>query len=273
MLVFLVSFVGLLIAVIKPQELNQLMKKDFTKKSLVIFFSIALFISFVGIGIVAEPKSEVVSENTTNLDQEVTLGEEINDEVVVLDEIQNSVNQDLENNEISTSNSSPDIIVEKKTVETEVKELIDPEPKDVLTTVYDEIRERAVSEWLNDTSMQNYEYNRQKTAYEYILRISSYPEILDRAISEWPTDYVMQRYEYDKQKDAHEIIEGISIYPDIKSRSQNEWPTDYVMQLYEYNRQKNAYESLVNIPDSPEKSAAISEWPNNYVMQLYEYNN
>ena len=75
-LVFLLSLAGLLVSIIKPAGFKYIVKKNFRKKNLVMFFSIVVFVFGVAIGSAAPFEveiNEIVNEVNDFVDEEVVV--------------------------------------------------------------------------------------------------------------------------------------------------------------------------------------------------------
>ena len=88
---------------------------------------------------------------------------------------------------------------------------------------------------------------------------------------EYPNDYKMQDYIYNKQLSAYKYMLTVTD-GEVKKMALREYPNDYSMQKYIYNKQLSAKQYMASIPSSSAKSRAIREYPNDYSMQKYIYN-
>jgi Cdc6-like AAA superfamily ATPase len=110
--------------------------------------------------------------------------------------------------------------------------------------------------------------------------------IKEKSLSEWPDDYTMQASVIQEQQKAVESLKKLDtnelpddIFKKLKDKSKSEYPRDFVMQLHVFQEQRSAYKKVNEL--APGKlpgglfnkilSKAKSSWPNDYVMQLYEF--
>jgi len=76
------------------------------------------------------------------------------------------------------------------------------------------------------------------------ISFASNNQILDRAKKEYPNDIKMQQYIYEKQLSAYNYMNTVNDQ-EVKNMSTSEHPNDYLMQRYTYNntiRRKKLYE-------------------------------
>lgn len=102
------------------------------------------------------------------------------------------------------------------------------------SSMEEEIRAFARQEYPNDYRMQQYSYNKQVSAYNYLLTVK-YPTIKEFAFREYPNDYAMQKYIYDKQVSAKQYMDEV-LNREAKNKAIREYPHDYSMQKYIYDK-------------------------------------
>ncbi len=90
------------------------------------------------------------------------------------------------------------------------------------SSIENEIREFAKREYPNDSRMQQYTYNKQVAAYNYLLTVKD-SEVKEFASREYPNDYAMQKYTYDKQLAAKRYMQTVGDI-EIKKFSIREYP-------------------------------------------------
>ena len=143
--------------------------------------------------------------------------------------------------------------------------------KDVASSqsIEKEIREFARRKYLNDSRMQQYIYEKQMSAYRYMLNVTD-SEVKKIAIREYPNDYSMRKYIYDKQLSAKRYMKTVTD-KEVKKIAIPEYPNDYSMQKHIYDKQLSAKQYMNSMPNSNAKSKAQREYPNDYSMQKYIY--
>ena len=153
----------------------------------------------------------------------------------------------------------------KKVFDTPIK------TKDVASSqsIEKEIREFAEREYPNDSKMQQYIYEKQMSAYSYMLNVTD-SEVKKIATSEYPNDYSMQKHIYDNQLSAKRYMKTVTD-KEVKKIATREYPNDYSMQKYTYDKQLSAKQYMKSMPNSNAKSKAQREYPNDYSMQKYTY--
>lgn len=153
----------------------------------------------------------------------------------------------------------------KKVFDTPIK------TKDVASSqsIEKEIREFAEREYPNDSKMQQYIYEKQMSAYSYMLNVTD-SEVKKIATSEYPNDYSMQKHIYDNQLSAKRYMKTVTD-KEVKKIAIPEYPNDYSMQKHIYDKQLSAKQYMNSMPNSNAKSKAQREYPNDYSMQKYIY--
>lgn len=137
------------------------------------------------------------------------------------------------------------------------------------STVQKEIKDFAYRKYPNDKKLQRYTYNKQVSAYNYLLRVKDI-EIKQFAQKKYPDDYSMQKYVYDKQVSAKRYMKNIDDQG-IYRFSQKKYPNDYSMQKYVYDKQLSAKKYMETIPHNKAWSVAKRKYPYDYSMQKYIY--
>lgn len=132
-----------------------------------------------------------------------------------------------------------------------------------------QIEEIARREYPNDAKMQQYIYNKQLSAYRYMLTVTD-AEVLEIAAREYPNDYSMQKYVYDKQLLAKRYMDTVGDQ-EVKALAVREYPYDYSMQKYTYDKQLLAKEYMSRVNNYDAKRRAEQEYPYDYSMQKYTY--
>lgn len=97
-------------------------------------------------------------------------------------------------------------------------------------TIESKIREFARQEYPSDKEMEDYIYNQQVAAYNYMIKVTD-SEVKNIAIREYPNDYCMQQYIYNQQLSAKRYMKTV-IDIDVKDIAIREYPMDYSMQQY-----------------------------------------
>ncbi len=101
-------------------------------------------------------------------------------------------------------------------------------------SIESQIREFAKREYPNDSRMQQYIYNKQIAAYNYLVTVKD-SEVKEFASREYPYDYSMQKYIYDRQLAAKRYMSTVT-NQEAKNRAIREYPYDYSMQKYIYDK-------------------------------------
>jgi hypothetical protein len=190
LILVLVSFVALVIGLIKPT----LLKQTSRRRSLLIFGG-STILFFVLFGVTSTPsniKEEVRQEKVSDTNNS---SETVKD---VAKEKQNNV-ESSQNNQVKQ--------VVQPTVNTEAKPVVvnsglNTDRVSVLATV----KTNASSKWSDNYSMVKYEIDRQMEAYDWLIKQTKYPEIMKKAVIKWEDNYTMIKYEYERQVKAYESI-------------------------------------------------------------------
>lgn len=157
------------------------------------------------------------------------------------------------------------IDVRDSTVEAEFR----IENSDANNSVKSKIRRFAIKQYPDDNEMQEYVYNNQISAFEYMQTVADI-EVLGFAVNEYKNDYEMQKYVYDNNIVAKKHMSSL-MEDEIKLNAQMNYPKDYTMQRYVYDNQTAAKKIMEALPESPIKIKAIDEYPKDYEMQVYIY--
>jgi len=143
-------------------------------------------------------------------------------------------------------------------------------PQKAPSTVTDaEVKEIALREYPNDYAMQNYVYDQQLAAKQYVGTVTD-GEVKQIALREYPNDYSMQKYVYDQQLSAKRYMAEVTDR-EVKQIALREYPNDYAMQNYVYDQQLAAKQYAGTVTDGEVKQIALREHPNDYSMQEYVY--
>ena len=137
------------------------------------------------------------------------------------------------------------------------------------STIETEVRAFAAREYPEDARMQQYVFNKQMTAYRYMLTVAD-GDVERIALREYPEDYSMQKYVYDKQLAAKRYMGRVDD-AEVKGIATREYPNDYSMQKYTYDKQLSAKEYMQSVSNSSEKRNAEKKYPKDYSMQKYTY--
>ena len=250
LLLFFISFISLIIGLIKPSAFSFL-KGSITRKKVALLFGASTFIFFVLFGMTAEtitpnkqePQESKVSENeqTNNIENRVT------------DDATKTIEETLKQTEdqiVAAKKETPPVekIIKENIPEEAVPATEEPESEPKTQTerevVLVTLKANASAKWGSDYEMVKYEYDNQAQAYDWVIAQTKYPDIMANAKKEWGYDYEMVKYEYNNQVEAYEWIMAQTAYPDIMNNAKQKWGTDYEMVKYEYNNQVEAYQNL-----------------------------
>ena len=134
-------------------------------------------------------------------------------------------------------------------------------------TIKSKIRKFAKKEYPSDIEMQDYIFNNQLIAFEYMQNVSDI-EIFDFAVSQYKDDYEMQKHIYEKNIVAKKFMNSL-IEDEIKQNAELDYPKDYEMQQYIYEKQIAAKKIMDELPNCSKKERAINDYPKDYEMQIY----
>ncbi len=135
-----------------------------------------------------------------------------------------------------------------------------------------QIRLFAINKYPNDVEMQQYEYEEQVEAKEFMDREASQQEIKAFAVKKYPSDYSMQQYVYEEQVEAKEFMDIEATQQEIKAFAVKKYPSDYSMQQYVYEEQVEAKEFMDKEAIQQEiKALAVKKHPDDFSMQQYVY--
>gem|GEM_PF-4916159 len=137
------------------------------------------------------------------------------------------------------------------------------------SSIENEIGEFAKRKYPNDSRMQQYTYNKQVAAYNYLLTVKDL-KVKEFASRKYPNDYAMQKYTYDKQLAAKRYMQTVGDI-EIKKFSVRKYPYDYAMQKYTYDKQLSAKMYMDSVSNQGAKNKAIRKYPYDYSMQKYTY--
>lgn len=105
---------------------------------------------------------------------------------------------------ISTESQNIDQTEQKNTTENEI--VINSEPDKNNTerdAIIQKLKEKAKRDWPNDFTTQEFWFNEQIEAYEYMLSIEN-NEIKSKAQQDWPLDFTTQKFWYNEQIEAQQ---------------------------------------------------------------------
>jgi uncharacterized membrane protein len=249
---FLVSFILLIIGLIKPSNLS-FVKKEMTRKNVLLLFGSLIVVFFVLFGITTDSTTQNQENNKENEITENKYLDQLEEEKINLEESQPSAENIKIENETpkqteNKKNDSPEEINDEQAKDKQDNNLIVNEPEKSTQTerevILDLLKENASQKWGNDYEMVQYEYNNQVKAYDWVVSQREYPDIMTKAKQEWANDYEMVQYEYENQLEAYKWIMAQTEYPDIMNSAKQEWGDDYEMVKYEYENQVEAYKGL-----------------------------
>lgn len=211
---FLVSFILLIIGLIKPSNLS-FVKKEMTRKNVLLLFGSLTVAFFVLFGITTDSTTQNQENNKKNEITENKSLDQPEEEKINLEESQPSAENIKIENETpkqteNKKNDNPEEINDEQVKDEQDNNLIVNEPEKSTQTerevVLDLLKENASQEWGNDYEMVQYEYNNQVKAYDWIMAQTEYPDIMNSAKQEWGDDYEMVKYEYKNQVEAYKSL-------------------------------------------------------------------
>jgi hypothetical protein len=94
------------------------------------------------------------------------------------------------------------IIFELEMIEV-IPEVAKSEVKIGKDEIIKKLKEKALNDWPNNYSTQEYWVNKQIEDYEYMLKIDNNP-IKEKAEKDWPLDFSTQKYWYNQQIESKE---------------------------------------------------------------------
>jgi FtsZ-interacting cell division protein ZipA len=107
---------------------------------------------------------------------------------------------------------------------------------------YANIKEFAKREYPSDYDMQQFVYNKQVSAYNYMKTVTD-TELKNFAIGEYSEDYDMQKFVYEKQLAAKKFMSTVTD-AELKNIAVSEYPHDYDMQKFVYEKQMKAKNAM-----------------------------
>ncbi|NCD01163.1 hypothetical protein EOL94_03670 [bacterium] len=249
---FLVSFILLIIGLIKPSNLS-FIKKEMTRKNVLLLFGSLTVVFFVLFGITTDSttqnqenirENKITENNSVEQSQEEEISSEESEPSAENIKIENETPKQTENKKNDNSEETNDEQVKDEQDDNLIVKEPEQSTQAEREVILDLLKENASQEWGNDYEMVQYEYNNQVKAYDWVVSQREYPDIMTKAKQEWGNDYEMVQYEYENQLEAYKWIMAQTEYPDIMNSAKQEWGDDYEMVKYEYENQVEAYKGL-----------------------------
>jgi hypothetical protein len=230
---FLLTFVALIVGLIKPTIFSRITKKDFNRKKVSLYCGGALVLFLVLFGMTSETTPEakdVVIEKKTETAETKEVIE----------------NKDATPSDETGQAKAPEA-QPKETATPQTQQAPTPAPapaKNERAEKLEVFKADATKKWGDDYSMVKFEIDKQTQAYDWVIKYATYSDILSGAKQKWGNDYAMVKYEYEKQAEAYEWLNKQTEYPNIMSKAKQKWGKDYAMVKYEYEKQVSAYGSI-----------------------------